>query len=103
MKEEWEATASKQLPPKPSRQQSSEPSASTSDSGATEGSDTYCYELLTMMIGLSQSEAGCGFLSEQESLVQDLFTLLHVATMRIQLQVCGVCELCCFIIIHAYW
>lgn len=51
------------------------------------GSDTYCYELLSMLIGLSQSDVGCAFLSEQEKLVQDLFSLLHVGTIRLQLQV----------------
>ena len=41
-----------------------------------------------MLIGLSQSEVGCAFLAEQEKLIQDLFTLLHVTTVRIQMQVC---------------
>ena len=82
MKEEWEATSSKPPPPKPSRQTSSEP-------GPSEGgiADTYCYELLSMLIGLSQSEVGCAFLSEQEKLITDLFILLHVTTVRIQMQV----------------
>lgn len=82
MKEEWEATSSKAPPPKPSRQTSSEP-------GPSEGgvADTYCYELLSMLIGLSQSEVGCAFLSEQEKLITDLFILLHVTTVRIQMQV----------------
>ena len=83
MKEEWEAASSKPPPPKPSRQTSTEP-------GPSEGgvADTYCYELLSMLIGLSQSEVGCAFLSEQEKLIKDLFTLLHVTTVRIQMQVC---------------
>ena len=83
MKEEWEATASNLPAPKPSRQTSSEPSSS--EGGVA---DTYCYELLSMLIGLSQSEVGCAFLAEQEKLIQDLFTLLHVTTVRIQMQVC---------------
>ena len=88
MKEEWEATSSKPTPPKPSRQMSMDPS--TSEAGIA---DSYCYELLSMLIGLSQSEVGCAFLSEQEKLIQDLVTLLHVATVRIQMQVC-VCVCC---------
>ena len=52
-------------------------------------SDTYCYELMSMVIGLSGSEAGCSYLSEKESLIKDLFILLHVASMRVQLQVCN--------------
>ena len=82
MKEEWEATANSLPPPKPSRQTSSDPAPS--EGGVA---DTYCYELLSMLIGLSQSEVGCAFLAEQERLIQDLFTLLHVTTVRIQMQV----------------
>ena len=83
MKEEWEAASSKPPPPKPSRQ------LSTADPSPPEGgvADTYCYELLSMLTGLSQSELGCAFLSEQEKLIKDLFTLLHVTTVRIQMQV----------------
>ena len=84
MKEEWETVASKPTPPKPARQTSIEPSAEA----VGKSSDTYCYELLSMLIGLSQSDIGCSFLSEQDKLVRDLFTLLHVASLRIQLQVC---------------
>ena len=86
MREEWEAGLSKSAPPKVSRQVSVEPPAPEASSG---GSDTYCYELLSMLTGLCQSELGCSFLSERERLVSDLFTLLHVATLRIQLQVCA--------------
>ena len=85
MKEEWEMAASKPAPPKPSRQTSTEPALAEA---VGKSSDTYCYELLSMLIGLSQSEMGCAFLAEQEKLVQDLFTMLHTATTRIQLQVC---------------
>ena len=85
MKEEWETVASKPSPPKPSRQTSTEPALAEA---VGKSSDTYCYELLSMLIGLSQSEMGCAFLAEQEKLVQDLFTMLHTTTTRIQLQVC---------------
>ena len=64
--------------------------ASTSDTSAGDlpkSSDTYCYELLSMLIGLSQSDVGCSFLADQQKLLMDLFTLLHVASIRIQLQV----------------
>lgn len=90
MKEEWEAVSSKPPPPKPSRQTSIEPS---SPEGG-KGSDTYCYELLSMLLGLSQSERGCAFLAEQEMLLQDLFTLLHIASVRIQFQVENMYWLC---------
>ena len=85
MREDWEVSVAKGPPQKLARQ------GSTAHDGGSEGegrtSDTYCYELLSMLIGLSQSEIGCGFLSQQEKLVQDLFSLLHVATSRMQLQV----------------
>ena len=85
MKEEWEAMVAKGPPPKLAHQASSVEATATEGEGGV--SDTYCYELLSMLIGLSQSEIGCGFLSQQEKLVQDLFSLLHVATSRMQLQV----------------
>ena len=87
MKEEWEVACSKAPPPKPAKQVSMEASISAKDSSEQQESDTYCFELLSMLIGLSQSDVGCSFLAEQDRLVQDLFTLLHVATLRIQLQV----------------
>ncbi len=108
MKEEWEVACTKAPPPPPppplakaAKQVSVEvpspaaptPSGSGSSGGSGGGgseqqdSDSYCFELLSMLIGLSQSEVGCSFLSEQDKLVHDLFTLLHVSTLRIQLQV----------------
>ena len=86
MREEWEGIVAKGPPPKLTRQGSSVEVAATAE-GEGRASDTYCYELLSMLIGLSQSEIGCGFLSQQEKLVQDLFSLLHVATSKMQLQV----------------
>ena len=85
MKEEWETAASKPAHRKPSWQTSTEPPLVEAIGKSL---DTYCYELLSMLIGLSQSEMGCAFLAEQENLVQDLFTMLHTTTTRIQLQVC---------------
>jgi len=88
MKEEWESTCSKPQSPKSSKQLASELSTiSTSTSSEEKESDNYCYELLSMLLGLSQSEVGCGFLSEQSKLTEDLFTLLHVGSARIQQQV----------------
>ena len=106
MREEWEVACSKAPPPPPppplaktAKQVSVEaplsasPPAMVSTSSSGNGgpeqqdSDSYCFELLSMLIGLCQSDVGCSFLSEQDKLVNDLFTLLHVATLRIQLQV----------------
>ena len=87
MKDEWELACTKATPSKISKQVSVEPSLVALSE--EQDSDTYCYELLSMLLGLSQSDVGCGFLSEQSILVQDLFSLLHVASLRIQLQVQG--------------
>ena len=89
MKEEWENSLNK-TPPTPNKPAAAAAAAGGSGSGKQDMEqqelDSYCYELLSMLLGLSQSEVGCSFLSEQDKLVHDLFTLLHVATVRIQMQ-----------------
>ena len=85
MKDEWEVTCIKFPSSVPSKKISM--GLSSVALSEDQDSDTYCYELLSMLLGLSQSDVGCGFLSEQSILVSDLFTLLHVASLRIQLQV----------------
>ncbi len=100
MKEEWEVACTKAPPPKPVKQVSVvvEPTNSETE---PQDSDSYCFELLSMLIGLSQSEVGCNFLSEQNKLVHDLLTLLHVASLRIQLQassvLCVVTSFVCYV------
>ena len=84
IKEDWEAALSKPAPPKLARQPSSK---SIGTEAVAEVTDTYCYELLSMLFGLSQSDVGCDFLAKQEKLAQDLFTLLHTSSERVQLQV----------------
>ena len=87
MREEWETRLSRGPPPKLTRQGSSVVAEMPTAEGEGGSSETYCFELLSMLVGLSQSEIGCRFLSQQEKLVQDLFSLLHVSTARMQLQV----------------
>ena len=89
MKDEWKASTGPSAPPKlPPRQVSHDPSSDPSSVHAKgKGPDTYCYELLSMLAGLSQTELGCTFLAEQQELVKDLVSLLHTAPIRIQLQV----------------
>ncbi len=91
MKDDWEVNCSKPpQPSKPSKQLSSEPSTTntaTTVPSEEQDSDSYCYELLSMLLGLSQSEVGCSFLAEQGKLMDDLSTLLHVGSHKIQLQV----------------
>ena len=88
-KDEWKTSLSNPKPQAsvPSRQVSHDPSQAEGSSTAGKGPDTYCYELLTMLEGLSQSELGCDFLAKQSQLVQDLVSLLHTASTRIKLLV----------------
>lgn len=51
------------------------------------GSDVYCFELVSMVVALSGSSVGRKYLAQQYLLIQDLFSLLHTATPRIQRQV----------------
>lgn len=85
MKDEWNVKT--QVPPAPKVVRQASTAGGELSEGEGRSADTYCFELLSMLIGLSQSEIGCGFLSQQETLVQDLFTLLHVGNSRMQLQV----------------
>ena len=89
MKEEWEKSLKEPTAPKvpPARQASHDPSTLEGVGSRSKGPDTYCYELLTMLEGLSQSELGCNYLAGQTQLVQDLVSLLHTASGRIKLQV----------------
>ena len=50
-------------------------------------SDAYCFELLSMVLALSGSAVGRQYLAQQHTLMQDLLTLLHTASPRVQRQV----------------
>ncbi|XP_013400127.1 E3 ubiquitin-protein ligase MYCBP2 [Lingula anatina] len=50
-------------------------------------SDAYIFELLSMVLALSGSNVGRTFLAQQLGLLQDLLSLLHTATPRVQRQV----------------
>ncbi|XP_061851791.1 E3 ubiquitin-protein ligase MYCBP2 isoform X14 [Colius striatus] len=50
-------------------------------------SDAYCFELLSMVLALSGSNVGRQYLAQQLTLLQDLFSLLHTASPRVQRQV----------------
>uniref|UniRef100_H2YTX0 RCR-type E3 ubiquitin transferase n=1 Tax=Ciona savignyi TaxID=51511 RepID=H2YTX0_CIOSA len=54
---------------------------------SVEESDTYCFELLSMILALSGSDVGCHYVAHQSLLVQDIVSLLHTGTPRIQRQV----------------
>ncbi|CAH1777009.1 unnamed protein product [Owenia fusiformis] len=50
-------------------------------------SDSYCFELLSMVLALSGSGVGRKYIAQQHDLLTDLLNLLHTATPRIQRQV----------------
>ena len=50
-------------------------------------SDTYCFEMLSMVLALSGSSVGRSYLAQQFGLLKDLLALLHTGSGRIQRQV----------------
>lgn len=50
--------------------------------------DTYCFEMLSMVLALSGSSVGRSYLSQQHGLINDLLSLLHTGSARVQRQVC---------------
>lgn len=60
-------------------------SEATSD--ASRSTDTYCFEMLSMVLALSGSSVGRSYLSQQYGLLKDLLTMLHVGSDRVQRQV----------------
>ncbi|CAI9731993.1 E3 ubiquitin-protein ligase MYCBP2-like [Octopus vulgaris] len=64
--------------------------SSTSIDGSRSSSDVYCFELLSMVLALSGSSVGRNYLAQQTGLLQDLFSLLHTASPRVQRQVTSV-------------
>ncbi|XP_058468268.1 E3 ubiquitin-protein ligase highwire isoform X2 [Malaya genurostris] len=49
--------------------------------------DTYCFEMLSMVLALSGSAVGRSYLSHQHGLLKDLLSLLHTGSDRVQRQV----------------
>lgn len=49
--------------------------------------DTYCFEMLSMVLALSGSSVGRNYLSHQGGLLADIITLLHTGSARVQRQV----------------
>lgn len=75
MREEWEHAIS------------SKENANSQPSDDDASSDAYCFELLSMVLALSGSNVGRQYLAQQLTLMQDLFSLLHTASPRVQRQV----------------
>lgn len=49
--------------------------------------DTYCFEMLSLVLALSGSTVGRSYLAQQFGLIRDLLALLHTGSGRIQRQV----------------
>lgn len=83
-KEEWEilnATSNANIP----LANFDEKSESSSEN--SRAPDTYCFEMLSMVLALSGSTVGRSYLSHQYSLLKDLLSLLHTGSDRVQRQV----------------
>lgn len=78
LREEWEALL---CSPTPSN------SLMSDNSDALKTVDTYCFEMLSMVLALSGSSVGRNYLSHQYSLLKDLLSLLHTGSARVQRQV----------------
>lgn len=60
---------------------------SESSSERCRAPDTYCFEMLSMVLALSGSAVGRSYLSHQHGLLKDLLSLLHTGSDRVQRQV----------------
>lgn len=73
------------------------------NSDVTKATDTYCFEMLSMVLALSGSSVGRNYLSHQTGLLKDLLSLLHTGSARVQRQVCvNVSSLIYFMIINSF-
>ena len=61
--------------------------AATAAAATAAGSDAYCFELLSLLLALSGSTVGRRYVAQQSSLIEDLVSLLHTASPRVQRQV----------------
>lgn len=81
-KEEWEILNASILSGHANIDQKSD-----SSSEHSRAPDTYCFEMLSMVLALSGSAVGRSYLSLQHGLLKDLLSLLHTGSDRVQRQV----------------
>ncbi|XP_062141939.1 E3 ubiquitin-protein ligase highwire-like [Drosophila sulfurigaster albostrigata] len=97
-KEDWElANLAHVLKHQPAQQTAAAPQSATtgvsalissdSSSERSRAPDTYCFEMLSMVLALSGSVVGRSYLSQQYGLLRDLLGLLHTGSDRVQRQV----------------
>lgn len=73
MREEWEKSVCKK--------------DTVSNNGAVTPTDSYCFEMLSMVLALSGSNVGRSYLADQHDLLLNLLSLLHTGSARVQRQV----------------
>ncbi|RLU26230.1 hypothetical protein DMN91_000023 [Ooceraea biroi] len=78
LREEWEALLCSPTPVN---------SVLSDNSDLPKAADTYCFEMLSMVLALSGSSVGQYYLSHQTGLLKDLLSLLHTGSARVQRQV----------------
>ncbi|XP_046604041.1 E3 ubiquitin-protein ligase MYCBP2 isoform X2 [Neodiprion virginianus] len=78
LREEWEALLCSATPVN---------SLMSDGSDLPKAADTYCFEMLSMVLALSGSAVGRNYLSHQYGLLRDLLSLLHTGSARVQRQV----------------
>lgn len=91
-KEDWElANLAHVLKQPPPTQQAPAPNpvpaSAESSPERSRAPDTYCFEMLSMVLALSGSVVGRSYLSQQHGLLRDLLGLLHTGSDRVQRQV----------------
>ncbi|XP_069950165.1 E3 ubiquitin-protein ligase MYCBP2 isoform X3 [Cherax quadricarinatus] len=59
----------------------------TPEEGQNNPPDTYCFEMLSMVLALSGSAVGRAHLAQQDRLLRHLLSLLHTGSARVQRQV----------------
>ena len=78
LREEWETLLCSPTPAN---------SVLSDGSDLPKAADTYCFEMLSMVLALSGSSVGRNYLSHQCGLLKDLLSLLHTGSARVQRQV----------------
>ncbi|KAJ8666980.1 hypothetical protein QAD02_008642 [Eretmocerus hayati] len=78
LREEWETLLCSPTPVH---------SLTSDNSDVPKAADTYCFEMLSMVLALSGSSVGRNYLSHQGGLLKDLLSLLHTGSARVQRQV----------------
>ncbi|XP_070133334.1 E3 ubiquitin-protein ligase highwire [Drosophila bipectinata] len=91
-KEDWElANLAHVLKQPPQALQAPAPNPAPASAESTpersRAPDTYCFEMLSMVLALSGSVVGRSYLSQQHGLLRDLLGLLHTGSDRVQRQV----------------